>query len=82
LQLLFLCLIAESQTARYLALLLLLIKKPVQNATIKFVSSMKNYKETKIIKFTLNERTKDWYRWGEAAEIKQQKARFEWTTLL
>jgi GLPGLI family protein len=53
----------------------------VNESAIKPVSVKKNY-SLKDLRSTLNERTKDWFRWGDAAEIKQQKARFEWTTML
>lgn len=53
----------------------------VNESVIKPVSVKKNY-SLKDLRSTLNERTKDWFRWGDAAEIKQQKARFEWTTIL
>lgn len=53
----------------------------VNESVIKPVAVKKSY-TLKDLKSTLNERTKDWYRWGDAAEMKQQKARFEWTTLL
>lgn len=53
----------------------------VNESVIKPVAVKKTY-TLKDLKATLNERTKDWYRWGDAAEMKQQKARFEWTTLL
>ncbi len=54
----------------------------VNENSIKPVSVKKNY-TLKDLKFTLNERTKDWYRWSnDANEVKQQKSRFEWTTLL
>lgn len=53
----------------------------VNESVIKPVHA-KKYNSLESLKATLNERTKDWYRWGEAAEMKQQKARFEWTTLL
>jgi GLPGLI family protein len=53
----------------------------VNESAIKPVQA-KKYNTLENLKATLNERTKDWYRWGDAAEMKQQKARFEWTTLL
>ncbi len=54
----------------------------VNESLIKSVSVKKNY-TLKDLKSTINERTKDWYRWSnDANEVKQQKSRFEWTTLL
>ena len=48
----------------------------------KSVAVKKNY-TMKILKSTIDERTKDWYSEGDDAnEVKQQKSRFEWTTLL
>jgi hypothetical protein len=54
----------------------------VNESLIKPVSVKKNY-TLQDLKSTINERTKDWYRWSnDASEVKQQKSRFEWTTLL
>ncbi len=53
----------------------------INESVIKPVTVKKNY-TLKDLKSTLNERTKDWYRWGDANEMKEQKARFEWTTML
>jgi GLPGLI family protein len=54
----------------------------VNESLIKPVSVKKLY-TLKNLKSTINERTKDWYGRGENAnEVKQQKSRFEWTTLL
>jgi GLPGLI family protein len=54
----------------------------VNESLIKPVSVKKLY-TLKNLKSTINERTKDWYGRGDNAnEVKQQKSRFEWTTLL
>jgi len=54
----------------------------VNEGLIKPVSAKKYYTLNNL-KATLDERTKDWYRWSnDANEVKQQKSRFEWTTLL
>src|SRR5665647_87728 len=54
----------------------------VDESIIKPVAVKKNY-TMKNLKSTIDERTKDWYSEGDDAnEVKQQKSRFEWTTLL
>lgn len=55
---------------------------PVDENLIKPVT-VKKYYTLKELKATIDERTKDWFRWSDnAEEVKQQKNRFEWTTLL
>lgn len=54
----------------------------VDESLIKPVT-VKKYYTLKELKATIDERTKDWFRWSDnAEEVKQQKNRFEWTTLL
>ena len=54
----------------------------VDESIIKPVAVKKNY-TMKNLKSTIDERTKDWYSEGDDDnEVKQQKSRFEWTTLL
>jgi GLPGLI family protein len=55
----------------------------VNENEIKPVNARRNY-DMKFLETTINERTKDWYSDdpGVNAEIKQQKARFLWETLL
>ena len=53
----------------------------VNESAIKPVAVKKNYTFTSL-KSTIADLTKDWYRWGDAAEMKQQRARFEWNIML
>ena len=54
----------------------------VDENVIKPVAVKKNY-SIKSLKSTLDERTKDWYDGGDnPEELKQQKNRFIWGTLL
>ncbi len=55
----------------------------VDESVIKPVYAKKNY-DLKFLETTINDRTKDWYSDDETEnkEIKQQKARFMWETLL
>ncbi len=54
----------------------------VNESVIKPVTA-KKYFTRQTLKETIDERTKDWYRWStDANETKLQKARFEWLTLL
>ena len=53
----------------------------VNESSIKPVNAKKPYTFASL-KTTITDLTKDWYRWGDAAEMKQQRARFHWNILL
>jgi GLPGLI family protein len=54
----------------------------VNESIIKPIATKKNF-TMETLRSTLNERTKDWFKWGtDPKEGRQQRDRFEWTMLL